>query len=196
MKKEESPGRFFETEDMRTFYPFPLGVNERGKISPLTPGCQTFFTHIDEDGKEVKSGYLFDFRGQKKLKFAPFYSHNTGKKAIECRECHSNPFFWGYGDGLFSNKDQTLISAILCDGGIPLNALYSIEKGKSSVTSDVVRDNARVLNAKEIDRIIDANRCIICHQKADHKYYNKEIYGEAIDYDKILGDPVHRPLLR
>ena len=192
IKKEIVDGRFSETEDLRTFYPFPLAINQRGKISPMTPGCQTFFTYVDSEGKTVKSEEVPDFRGKKNLKFAPFFGHNVGDKAIGCNECHSNPFFYGYGDGLFSADNGTLTSPMTCDEcGDPLNSLYSIKDGKQNITADIVRENSRIFNSQEIERIINANRCIVCHDTAKGGYYNKEV-----DYEKVLSDAVHAPLLR
>ncbi len=192
IKKEFLPGQFTETEDLRTFYPFPLAINQRGKVSPMTPGCQTFFTYIDITGAKVKEGFVFDFRGTKRLKFAPFFSHNVGKKAIGCADCHGNPMFYGYGDGLYSSATDTLTSSIICDNcELPLNALYSIIDGRRNMTSDIVRENSRIFTDTEIAKIIGANRCIVCHDRADARYYGKEI-----NYDKILNDTVHKPLLR
>ncbi len=189
---ETEDGGFSEKEDLRTFYPFPLALNQRGRISPITPGCQTFFTQIDTDGNVLKEGFVFDFKGSKKLKFAPFSGHNTGKKAVGCSECHSNLFFMGYGDSLFSSATSTLTSATICDKcDEPLNALYSIENGVQSQTADIVRENSRILSAAEITAALKANRCIICHDSAANGYFNN-----GINYEKILSDSTHAPLLR
>jgi hypothetical protein len=192
IQKDLVQGRFSETEDLRTLYPFPLAVNQRGKISPVTPGCQTFFSYIDAEGNVLKDDEVLNFRGKKNLKFAPFFSHNVGEKAVGCNECHSNPFFYGYGDGLFSATQGTLTSPMICDGcGDPLNSLYFIKEGEQNVTSDIVRENSRILNPGEIKAIIDANRCIVCHDSAAEGYYSKEV-----DYEKVLNDNTHAPLLR
>jgi hypothetical protein len=192
IKKESLPGQFSETEDLRTFYPFALAINQRGKVSPVTPGCQTFFSHIDRSGVKVKEGFIFDFRGEKRVKFAPFFSHNVGKKAIGCADCHGNPAFYGYGDGLYSSGNNTFISPMICDQcDRPLNSLYFITSGEQNTATDIVRENSRIFTKEEIAKIIDANRCIICHDKADSRCYGKEI-----NYDKVLNDIVHKPLLR
>jgi hypothetical protein len=188
----QTPGAFTEKEDLRTFYPFPLAINQKGKISPVTPGCQTFFTHIGEDGEYIKKDYILDFRNAKMLKFAPFYGHNTGKKAVGCPECHGNPFFYGFGDGLFSSAEKTFIAPQIGDiHNKPLLSITSFNNGVQSTTADIVRENSRVFTNNEIIAIIDANRCIICHDKADSKYY-----GEKFDYEKTLTDNIHSPLLR
>lgn len=191
VKGEETPGRFSEKEDFRSFFPFPLGLNQRGKISSVTPGCQTFLTEIDENGNKVKDEYIFKYRGENNFKFAPFYSHNTGKKAVSCETCHSNLAFAGFGQGLVSLKDKNITSSYLCETcDKPLDSLYSVEDGKMSVTSDVVRDHSRLLKSDELAEMLKVNTCLVCHKKAE-----KRIYGKEINYEKILSDTVHKPLL-
>ncbi|MBQ3033868.1 MAG: cytochrome C [Deferribacterales bacterium] len=192
IKNEETPGLFTETEDLRTFFPFPLAFDQKGKIVPATPGCQTFLTHIDKDGNKVKDEYVFNFRGTKKLKFAPFFGHNVGETAVTCEKCHSDPMFYGFGEGLFSSDKGILTSAIVCDScDIPLLPLYHIEDGKINVASDIVRQGSQILGKKEINAMLNANKCIICHTKGENKYYKGEI-----DYDKILNDNIHKPLFK
>jgi cytochrome c553 len=158
----------------------------------MTPGCQTFFSHIDRNGIKVKEGFVFDFKNGKRLKFAPFSSHNAGGKAIGCADCHGNPTFYGYGDGLYSSLSNTFTSSIICEHcDRPLNSLYSIANGEQNIASDIVRENSRIFTKGEIAKIIDANRCIVCHDRADMRYYSKEV-----NYDKVLNDTVHKPLLR
>ncbi|ADD68554.1 conserved hypothetical protein [Denitrovibrio acetiphilus DSM 12809] len=191
IKGEATDGAFSEKEDFRSFFPFPLGLNQRGKISSVTPGCQTFLTHIDKDGEVIKDEHIFNYRGDKKFKFAPFYSHNTGQKAVDCITCHTDLAFAGFGQGLVSAANGNITSSYLCEKcDKPLDALYSVINGKLSVTSDIVRDHSRLLNTSEITKMLKANTCIVCHQKAEKRIYNKEI-----NYEKILNDSVHKPLL-
>lgn len=191
IKDAVTPGHFSETEDFRSFFPFPLGLNQRGKISSVTPGCQTFLTHINKEGETVLDEFVFNYRGEKKFKFAPFYSHNTGKKAVDCVTCHSNLGFAGFGQGLVSMDNKDITSSYLCDKcDKPLDSLYSLIDGKMSVISDVVRDHSRLLNRDELADMVRANTCIACHRKGENR-----IYGKEIDYDKILADSTHKPLL-
>ena len=108
-----TPGVFSETEDFRKLYPFPLAVNQKGRISPVTPGCQTFVTVIDEQGRKVADEAVARFRGKRQLRFAPFFSHNTGPKAVGCAECHGNPAFLGFGQHVVEGKD--VVGTLLCE---------------------------------------------------------------------------------
>lgn len=191
IKGQETRGEFSEKEDIRLYFPFPLAINQRGKISPATPGCQTLFTIIEEDGTKSKDEYIFNFKRGKNFKFAPFYGHNTGRRAVTCRECHMNLSFAGFGEAIVSLNKKIVTSSILCEKtGNPLTALYNMQNGKLRKFSQIVRDESEPLNKEVIRSIIKANLCIICHEKA-----NKKIYGDKIDYEKILSDNTHKPLV-
>jgi hypothetical protein len=188
---ETTPGAFSETEDVRLFFPFPLAVNKFGKITPVTPGRRSFFTHIDAEGKVIKDDALLEYHGDNRdnPKFAPFFGHNLGKKAVTCAECHGNPYFYGFGDGLFSAKGGgDFTSPLMGDtGSKPLNALYSISGG--GFYTAAAGENARFFSKEEIIKIINVNRCIVCHE-------TPEYFTEKRDYEKVLSDSVHSSVLR
>ena len=92
-----TPGAFSETEDVRALYPFPLALDAHGRIGTVTPGCQTFINVIEEDGTLSRDEDIATFRGRKQLRFAPFFGHNVGPRAVGCAECHGNPAFLGFG---------------------------------------------------------------------------------------------------
>lgn len=191
VKGKNTKGKFSEKEDIRLYYPFPLAVNQKGKISPVTPGCQTLFTVIEENGNKSKDDFIFNFKKGENFKFAPFYGHNTGKKAVSCRECHMNLTFAGFGEAIISTEQENITSSVLCDkSGNPLTSLYSIRDGKLLKFSRIVRDKSNLMSKKIIKSMIKANLCITCHDKAD-----KEIYGDKVNYEKILNDDIHRDLI-
>lgn len=188
IKNRMTPGKFSETEDYRTLYPFPLGLNERGKITPVTPGCQTFVTEIDKAGHTIRSEEVSLYQGKKQLRFAPFYSHNTGERAVSCRECHSNPIFYGFGQNIIEQGDIT--GTLLCEKNPEraLDSLLSMNQGQISAHSAVVREGARPLNQQEITRTMRVNLCLACHNQG-----NDPIYQHPLDYAK-LDDCLNRPL--
>ena len=189
IRGRETPGDFSETEDFRMLYPFPLALNQRGKISTITPGCQTFVTIIEPDGTESKTDYVARFKGKNQLRFAPFYSHNTGKKAVGCAECHANPAFLGFGQHVVSGN--TIEATLLCERSAdkPLDGLLTMEEGRVRHFSAVTREGSRPLNGAEVKRTLAVNLCIICHQKAKDPIYRKELDYRALD------DALHRRLL-
>jgi len=186
-----TPGAFSETEDYRKLYPFPLAVNQKGKISPVTPGCQTFVTVIDEEGRKVKEEAVARFRGKRQLRFAPFFSHNTGPRAVGCGECHGNPAFLGFGQHVIEGRD--VVGTLLCEKSDdkPLDGFLTMRNGTVRSFSAITREGSRPLNDKEVKKVLKANLCIVCHDKGKDK---DDIYAKKIDY-RALDDRVHRRLL-
>jgi len=191
IRGKDTPGAFSETEDLRKLYPFPLAVNQKGRISPVTPGCQTFVTVIDEEGRVVKEEAVARFRGKRQLRFAPFYSHNTGPRAVGCGECHGNPAFLGFGQHVVEGSG--IAGTLLCEKSDdkPLDGFLTMRNGKVRAFAAITREGSRPLNEKEVIRVLKANLCIVCHDKGKDK---DNIYGKTIDY-RALDDRVHRRLL-
>ncbi|WP_088533518.1 selenite/tellurite reduction operon c-type cytochrome ExtM [Geobacter sp. DSM 9736] len=187
--KKETPGEFSETEDYRALYPFPLALNQRGRISPVTPGCQTFVTVIEEDGTRSRNEYIARFKGKQQLRFAPFYSHNTGKRAIGCMECHGNPAFLGFGQHVASSRG--IESTMLCEKSEskPLDGFLTMRGGKITAWSAITREHSRPLNQREVSRTLAVNTCLICHDRPADPIYRKELDFGALE------DTLHRRLL-
>lgn len=189
IKGMDTPGAFSETEDYRMLYPFPLALNQRGKVAPVTPGCQTFVTVVEPDGSVSKSGYVTTFKGKRQLRFAPFYGHNTGARAIGCGECHGNPAFLGFGQHVVAGRSIT--GTLLCPKNEekPLDGFQTMEEGRVRAFSAVTREHSRPLTEREVKRVMAANLCIVCHRRAADPIYRKELDYRALD------DALHRRLL-
>jgi hypothetical protein len=185
----ETPGFFSETEDYRTLYPFPLALDGRGRIAPATPGCQTFVTVIEPDGSFSKDEHVARYRGKPQLRFAPFYGHNTGPRAIGCAECHGNPAFLGFGQHVL--EAGRIRGTLLCpkNDAKVLDGFLAMEGGRVVSHAAVARTGARPLDHGEVRRVLAVNLCLICHPSA-----KDPIYRAALDYD-ALDDLLHRRLL-
>ncbi len=181
VKGRKTPGKFSETEDYRMLYPFPLALNQKNKISPVTPGCQSFVTVIGPDGKKRLDDYVFPYKGEPRLRFAPFYSHNTGGKAVECRECHANPAFLGFGQHVVENDN--IKATLICEKSDdkPLDGFLTMEDGHINAFSAVIRENSRPFNGREIKRIMRVNLCLTCHGSGKDPIYQKELDYDALD---------------
>ena len=189
IKGAETPGAFSETEDYRMLYPFPLALNQRGRISPVTPGCQTFVTVAEEDGSQSKTEYVSRFKGKQQVRFAPFYSHNTGKKAVGCVECHGNPTFLGFGQHVV--EGSSIKGTLICErsDSKPLDGFLTMDNGRVNAYSAITREQSRPLNGSEVKRALSVNLCLPCHDKP-----KDQIYRKGLDY-RALDDALHRRLL-
>jgi hypothetical protein len=189
VKDEDTSGAFEETEDYRTLYPFPLAINGRGGIAPVTPGCQTFVTVIEADGHRSKNEAVASYRGKPQLRFAPFYGHNTGGRAVGCAECHGNPAFLGFGQHIL--EDGGIRSTLLCERNPRkgLDAFLSMDGNRVVSHAAISRVGARALDHDEVLNVLQVNLCLVCHSKADDP-----IYRSRLNYD-ALRDALHRRLL-
>jgi hypothetical protein len=185
----ETEGEWSETEDVRRLYPFPLALDGRGRISPVTPGCQTFVTVIEKDGRASRSESVSLYRGKPQLRFAPFFGHNTGKKAVGCTECHGNPAFLGFGQHTVEGGE--IRPTLLCEKNPqkPLDGFVAMEKGRVVAHAAINRPGARPLDDGEVRRALAVNLCLVCHERA-----KDPIYRARLDYD-ALDDALHRRLL-
>jgi hypothetical protein len=180
IKQRRTRGKFSEKEDYRDIYPFALALDQRGEISPVTPGCQTFITIKDRYGKVLKNEYVAEFKGRNQLRFAPFYSHNTADKAVGCSECHANPQFMGFGQHSVAQGD--IEAQLLCEKaeGKPLDGFMQMEDGEITAFGGIVREHSRPLNAQEIRKVFAVNQCLVCHTDP-----RDPIYGEKLDYGRL-----------
>jgi hypothetical protein len=188
IKGVKTPGKFSETEDYRMLYPFPLALNQRGKVSTVTPGCQTFVTVIDPGGKKVLDEYVTLFKGRQQLRFAPFFGHNTGPKAIGCAECHANPAFLGFGQHVV--EGSSIEATMICEKSAdkPLDGYLTMNHGQVQAFSAVTRENARPFNTDEVKKVLAVNLCLVCHADPKDPIYQKELDYNALD------DCLNRPV--
>jgi hypothetical protein len=179
VRDEDSPGAFEETEDYRTLYPFPLALNGRGGIAPVTPGCQTFVSVIEADGRHSLEEAVLRYRGQPQLRFAPFYAHNTAPRAIGCAECHGNPAFLGFGQHVLENG--TIRSTLLCERNPNkgLDAFLAMEGGRVVSHAAIARSGARALDHDEVMRVLAVNACLVCHTNANDSIYRAKPQRDA-----------------
>ena len=163
IQAKETQGEWSETEDYRRLYPFPLALNDRGKISPVTPGCQTFVSVIEPDGTRSKSEDVALYKGKPQLRFAPFFGHNTGPRAVGCTECHGNPTFLGFGQHVIE-KGQVR-GTLLCEKNPkkPLDGFLAMERGRVVAHAAITRKGARPLAHDEVRRVFAVNLCLVCH---------------------------------
>jgi hypothetical protein len=189
IKGQPTRGEFTETEDYRTLYPFPLALNSKGTISPVTPGCQTFVTVVEEDGTFSREGEIARYKGKRQLRFAPFYGHNTGSRAVGCSECHANPTFLGFGQHVIQGR--SIKGTLLCElsDNKPLDGFLTMDNGAVRAYSAITREHARPLNGQEVQRVLALNTCLVCHPSAKDPIYRKRINYRDLD------DTLHRRLL-
>jgi hypothetical protein len=189
IQQRETPGAFSEHEDYRTLSPFPVALDGRGRISPVTPGCQTFVTVIEPNGTPSKQEYVALYRGKPQLRFAPFFGHNIGTAAIGCAACHGDPGYVGFGQYVMERGDVK--GTMVCERNDKkaLDGFLAMDDGRLTAHAAISRDRARPLDAREVRRVFAVNLCLDCHDNG-----RDPIYRKSLDYH-ALDDSLHRRLL-
>lgn len=98
-RETKTPGDItFENRSFMRWESPILGVNFRGKVSPLVPGCQVLWTFTDENGKTHQLNAINRTSdGLPAPTLAPLQPHGNTLVARTCEDCHANPKAIGYG---------------------------------------------------------------------------------------------------
>jgi hypothetical protein len=195
-----------------------LGVNFRGKVSPLAPGCQVFYTFIDEEGniKALNKHYTTS-TGHNSPTLAPMQPHSISLAARTCEDCHTNPKAIGYGTGNSRSVGKLLGDRPLFQdlsegvyGDIPLakTGKWQVPKIKDfpyALDQLVTRSGKQVqnmplpedrpLNLGERNLVEREGLCIGCHQYQGTPEWERIIkkYGRATtaeQHEKIVSEAI------
>ncbi len=98
------------------------GINSRGKVGILVPGCQVWNTVVDEKGKvmEPYDSKIMDLlNGNSSIAMGSTHPHTTRKEVPRCVDCHLDPKALGLGEGVmkFNPKDNSVTVETLYDSG-------------------------------------------------------------------------------
>jgi hypothetical protein len=176
----------------------PLGLDHRGKVAPYMPGCQVFYTEVDEGGKVAKlNTVLKTAAGLHAIAMNPALNPHSNRREPEyvrsCESCHNNPKALGLGSGYLAPDVQ----------GWPITfSLDRLVDDDGKQIQDTSRYGARPFNKDEIEymRRVKPNQniCLHCHKEMAgitvEKYSEfwtkvRDKYKEAKtidDHDKIV----------
>ncbi|MFK5881049.1 MAG: hypothetical protein QM482_02445 [Sulfurospirillum sp.] len=165
VKKKVTKGQWQELRSFLRFESPSLGIGYNKKIMPFAPGCQVIGTVFKD--KKVKQFHS--------LAMAGWDPHTTQKTSRTCVDCHFNPASLGLGRGNLDIKDGNISFTPIYDStksgmpfSYPIDAFVS-PKGKQFQSTS--RKEARSFNSGELNKIIGAYKCIICHNKYSDKIY-------------------------
>ena len=177
-----SSGRWAEGRGFFRYERNIYGVNARGKIGILVPGCQIWNTVVNPKG-EIAGGYdsvimrLPD--GNSSIKMAPTHPHTTRKEVPRCVDCHLDSKSLGLGEGLLKlNVEQRRLD---------VEPLYNSRASglKIDFPEDAAVDpqgNAlqgrydplsRGFNREELLKITSIGPCLACHDRYDDPVWRK-----------------------
>jgi len=175
VERKSTKGQWQELRSFLRWESPSLGIGYNKKIMPFAPGCQVIGT-IFKSKKVEKFHYMA---------MAGWDPHTTQKQSRTCVDCHFNPASLGLGRGNLNITDgnitfQPIYNSI--QSGMPFS--YPIDafvspKGKQFQSTS--RKEARSFNLGELNRIVGAYKCIICHNS-----YNDKIYKDFNKSKKLF----------
>ncbi len=163
--KKVTKGQWQEFRSFLRWEKPSLGVGYNGKVMPFAPGCQVLGTIFKD--KKVKKFHSMAMAG--------WDPHTTQKGSRSCEDCHFEPATLGLGRGVFDIKKGKVVFEPFYDSrksgmpfSYPLDAFISKDGKQFQTTS---RKKARGFNKGELLKIVNAYKCIICHDSYSDKIY-------------------------
>jgi mono/diheme cytochrome c family protein len=174
-----------------------LGINLKGRVAPLIPGCQVFWSYVDEKGKIQTLNKIYKTSdGFNSPTLAPVQPHTNSIPARTCESCHANPKSIGYGTAnsrsqgkLDGDKPMFVDMAEGFYGDIPgaktgkwqvpkipefpytLDQLVT-RSGKQ--VQNMPHQEDRPLNAEERNKVEREGLCVACH-----RHYNTPLWEDV-----------------
>jgi hypothetical protein len=179
---KETPGRWAEGRSFFRFERHIYGINSRGKVGILVPGCQVWNTVVGSDGKVVSpydSKVMQLQNGLNSMAVGPTHPHTTRTPVPRCVDCHLDAKAMGLGDGrlTWNAADQRVRVQPIYDSpasglkiGFPLDAVIDTDGKVLQGTSHKL---ARGFNHEEIRKIVSIAPCLTCHDRYDDPVWEK-----------------------
>ena len=126
-----------------------IGINQRGKISPVRPDYQFYVSWIDKN-LNIKLD-------NKKMKFnwSPYVPHTISKYGRSCFSCHKNLKTLGLGYGMISSKEEIENTFEFYKDGLQINfPLEKIINIKGKKLQDFVYPGASPLQINLIKKLL------------------------------------------
>jgi len=169
IKHKRTEGQWMEKRSYLRYESPSLAIGYDGKIMPTAPGCQVIMSIYDKKGNITDGGFH-------SMAYAAWDPHTTQKQSRTCKDCHINPQSLGIGAGSLYIKDKNITFVPFWDAdkdSMPMNyPIDSLVSTKGEQFQTFSREKARGFNAKEVFKIIEAYKCILCHDNYNDKIYN------------------------
>jgi len=190
IKHKKTKGAWMELRSYLRYESPTLAIGYNKKIMPTAPGCQVLMTIFDKNGTASSPFHSFAY--------GAWSPHTTSKDARSCIDCHFNPLTIGLGNGVLDINKSGITFMPYYDSkksGLPIRYPIDalIDKNGTQFQS-FSRDNARGFNKKEVKKIINAYKCIICHGKYDDKIYKDFNRSKKMFLNKLT--PCAKELLK
>jgi hypothetical protein len=182
LTQKSTTGRWAEGRSFFRFERNILGINSRGKVGILVPGCQVWNSVRGRDGK-VRDSYdsrIMELKnGTSSIAMGPTHPHTTRTEVPRCIDCHLDPKAMGLGEGRLSADPTThelQVNPIYDSALSGLKISFPLEAvvdARGNVLQGTSHRLSRGFNAKEIARIVGIAECLACHDRYDDPVWAK-----------------------
>jgi hypothetical protein len=173
---KSTPGRWAEGRSYFRFSKNIYGINPRGKVGILVPGCQVWNTIVDSSGKVIPpyDSLIMPLQnGLTSIAMGATHPHTTRTEVPRCIDCHLDPKALGLGEGRLTwnaaKRDfefrpiyNSHASGLKID--YPLEAVVTTGGKQLQSTSHKL---ARPFNRDELRKITAIAPCLPCHDRYD-----------------------------
>lgn len=182
VSRTRSPGRWAEGRTYFRFNRHVYGINSRGRVGILVPGCQVWNTVVDKKGDILKpydSKIMPLKNGMTSIAVGPTHPHTTRTEVPRCVDCHLDAKALGFGDGrlVWEGPDHPSHTEPLYDSArsglkidYPIDSAVSEDGAPRQSTSHRL---SRPFNDKELKKILGIAPCLPCHDRYDDPIWTK-----------------------
>jgi len=184
-----TPGRWAEGRSFFRFERHIYGINSRGRVGILVPGCQVWNTVVDSDGKVALpyDSKVMDLRnGLNSMAVGPTHPHTTRTPAPRCVDCHLDAKALGLGEGrlIWNAADRRVDILPTYDSsasGLKISfSLGAVIAPDGRILQGASHKMARGFNLAEINKIVSIAACLPCHDRYDDPIWERSgPYQEA-----------------
>ncbi|MDQ1238104.1 MAG: hypothetical protein QG577_288 [Thermodesulfobacteriota bacterium] len=182
VSEKHTPGRWVEGRNYFRFERNIYGINSRGRVGIMVPGCQVWNTVIDTKGEVIgpyDSKILRLKNNLSSIAMGSTHPHTSRTEVPRCIDCHFDAKALGLGDGnlFLSSGDMTLEVETLYDSkksGLQIRfPLEALTDGKGSTLQSTSHEASRAFNPEELRRIVAITPCLACHDRYDDPVWGK-----------------------
>lgn len=182
ISEKMTPGRWAEGRGYFRFERNILGINSRGRVGILVPGCQVWNTVLDPQGKVVPpydSAIMKLKNGFSSIAMGPTHPHTSIKEVPRCVDCHLDAKALGLGEGTLSRNNETgelKVTPIFDSKGSGLKIDFPLEAAINTsgrVLQGTSHTLSRGFNAEELGKIVGIAPCLPCHDRYDDPIWEK-----------------------
>ncbi len=182
LNEKYTVGQWVEGRSYFRFERNIYGINSRGRVGVMVPGCQVWNTVIDTKGTVVKPYDSVIMRlknAMTSVAMGSTHPHTTRREVPRCADCHLNAKALGLGEGTltWSNAKKKIEVTPIYDSkkaglkiSYPLEAITSPDGSQLQSTS---HKSSRGFNREELQRILAIGPCLSCHDRYDDPVWQR-----------------------